>query len=121
MQIVDRIKSKCKEEKTTIAALERELGFGNGTIRMWDTKTPGADKVIIMANRLGCSLDWLLTGKEAGELTPEEQKLVDYYRNTNPTGQSLTMQTAKANSEALPAEPEQRKEHPAGVSTSATG
>ncbi len=121
MSIVARIKTRCKSLGTSMNALEKELGMGNGSIRLWDNKDPGSKKVLAVAQRLEVSLDWLLTGKEAGELTPEEQKLVDYYRNTNPTGQSLTMQTAKANSEALPAEPEQKKEHPAGVSTSATG
>lgn len=104
MAIVERIKQKCKEMNTSMNALEKELGFGNGTIRLWDVKEPGSSKVILVAERLGLSLDWLLTGKEAAELSPDEQQLVDYYRNTNYTGRLATMGTAKMNSELMPTE-----------------
>ena len=80
MSIVERIKVRCKEKGTSMNALEKELGFGNGSIRLWDKKEPGSQKVILVAERLDLSLDWLLTGKESGNLTPEEKLLVDYYR-----------------------------------------
>lgn len=104
MDIVERIKQKSAEKGTNIANLEKELGIGNGVIRRWNDRNPGAMHMLKVAERLNVSVDWILTGKEAGDLTPEEQQLVDYYRNTNSIGQGLTMQTAKANSEALPAE-----------------
>lgn len=104
MAIVDRIKQRCKEMNTSMNALEKELGLGNGTIRLWDVKDPGSSKVILVANRLGCSLDWILTGKEAAELTPEEQELVDLYRRSNVTGKKLILNNAKTTSETLPAE-----------------
>lgn len=116
--IVERIKQKCKEQKTSMNALEKELGFGNGTIRMWDIKEPGANKVILVAERLGLSLDWLLTGKESADLTPEEQKLVDTYRNCNPVGRQLIQEQVESIREKLPAD---NIEQPAGVSTSAVG
>lgn len=104
MQIVERIKARCKEKGTSMNALEKELGFGNGNIRRWDERIPGADRVLLLANKLEVSVDWLLTGKEAAELSPEEQKLVNYYRNTNSTGRLATMGTAKMNSELMPQE-----------------
>lgn len=38
MSIVERIKVRCKEKGTSMNALEKELGFGNGSIRLWDKK-----------------------------------------------------------------------------------
>ena len=86
MSIVERIKVRCKEKGTSMNALEKELGFGNGSIRLWDKKEPGSQKVILVAERLDLSLDWLLTGKESGNLTPEEKLLVDYYRRADDRG-----------------------------------
>lgn len=104
MTIVERIKQQCKAKNTSMNALEKELGLGNGTIRLWDVKDPGSSKVILVANRLGCSLDWLLTGKEAADLTPEEQQLVELYRNSSATGRKLILDNARSTSETLPAE-----------------
>lgn len=104
MTLVDRIKIKCKEKNTSMNALEGELGFGNGTLRRWDERTPGADRLLILANRLEVSVDWLLTGKEANELTSDELKLVELYRNTNDIGQPLTMKHAEDIQKTLPRE-----------------
>lgn len=95
MSIVERIKKSCKENRTSMNALEKELGLGNGTIRLWDTKEPGANKVIMVAERLGLSLDYILTGKEAGNLTPEEQQLVDLYRQADGRGKRSIMRLAQ--------------------------
>lgn len=95
MTIVERIKMKCKEKGTSMNALERELGFGNGSIRLWDKKEPGSQKVILVAERLDLSLDWLLTGKESGNLTPEEQILVDTYRQADDRGKKNIMATVE--------------------------
>nr|DAJ71868.1 MAG TPA: transcriptional repressor DicA [Inoviridae sp.] len=95
MTIVERIKMKCKEKGTSMNALEKELGFGNGSIRLWDKKEPGSQKVILVAERLDLSLDWLLTGKESGNLTPEEQILVDTYRQADDRGKKNIMATVE--------------------------
>lgn len=102
MSIVERIKEKCKEQKTSMNALENLLQFGNGSIRLWDKKNPGTDKVILVAKELNVSLDWLLTGKNPEGLSQNESKLVDLYRNTNDTGQPLTMKHAEDVQKALP-------------------
>lgn len=57
MDIVKRIKQKCAEKGTTMGTLEKELGFANGSIRRWDERVPGADRVLILANRLEISVD----------------------------------------------------------------
>ncbi len=102
MQIVERIKEICKQKGTTMGTLEKELGLGNGSIRRWDTKTPGADKILLIANRLEVSTDWLLTGNAPKEITADEKKLVELYRNTNEIGQPLTIKHAEDIQKALP-------------------
>ena len=101
MSIVERIKARCKEKGTSMNALEKELGFGNGSIRLWDKKEPGSQKVILVAERLDLSLDWLLTGKESGNLTLEEQLLVDHYRRADNRGKRSIMRTAESESTEL--------------------
>lgn len=101
MSIVERIKSRCKEKGTSMNALEKELGFGNGSIRLWDKKEPGSQKVILVAEKLDLSLDWLLTGKESGNLTPEEQLLVDHYRRADNRGKRSIMRIAESESAEL--------------------
>lgn len=96
MSLVERIKLKCKENHTSMNALEGELGFGNGTLRRWDERTPGADRLLILANRLNTSVDWLLTGKAPEELTPEERQLVNLYRAADERGKRAIIRTAEA-------------------------
>lgn len=101
MGIVERIKAKCKEKGTSMSALEKELGFGNGNIRRWEMQVPGSDKVLAVANTLEVSIDWLLTGKEAADLTPEEQRLVDLYRKADDRGKRSILRAAEAESMEL--------------------
>lgn len=62
--MVERIKKLCKEQGTTITALQKRLGFGNGTIRRWDENRPGIDRVKLVAEALHVSPEYLLTGTE---------------------------------------------------------
>lgn len=95
MDIVERIKLKCAEIGTNIANLEKELGIGNGVIRRWNERNPGAIHMLKVAEWLNVSVDWLLTGKEAGNLTPEEQLLVDLYRQADARGKRSILRTAQ--------------------------
>lgn len=96
MDIVQRIKTKCKENGTNISNLEKNLGIGNGNIRRWNIQNPGSDKVIEVANALNVSIDWLLTGKEVGKLSEDEQKLIDLYRMADDRGKKNIIRTAEA-------------------------
>lgn len=104
MGILDRIKLKCAENNQSISFVENECGLGHGTIRRWNNNSPAVDKAKIVADFLQVSFEWLVTGKEAAELTPEEQELVDLYRRSNVTGKKLILNNAKSTSETLPAE-----------------
>ena len=114
MNIVERIKLKCTELNTTMGTLEKELGLGNGTIRRWNEKEPGANRVELIAKRLGVSTDWLITGKETADLTPEEQDLLNDFRGTNQEGKNKDLIFCKDMRKIYPAAPE-------GVSISRSG
>ncbi len=60
----------CRENKISIARLEREIGVGNATIRNWNTSSPTVDKLKLVADYFGVTMDEFLreddpkTGKE---------------------------------------------------------
>lgn len=95
MDIVERIKQKCKENSSNIATLEKELHIGNGVIRRWNERNPGAEQVYKVAICLNTTVEWLLTGKEAPDLTPEEQELVECYRAASEPGKKSIMAQAR--------------------------
>lgn len=67
--MLDIIQKLCKEKGTSIFKLEKELGFGNGTIYKWDKSSPAVDKLKRVAEYLGVSTDFLLYGFNKGEFT----------------------------------------------------
>lgn len=50
----------CKERGISIARLERETGLGNATIRGWETSSPTVDKLKLVADYFGVSIDNLV-------------------------------------------------------------
>lgn len=60
LSLVEKIKVLCKEQKISIAELERKTGISNGQIRKWDVSTPGSDKLEAIADYFDVSVDYLL-------------------------------------------------------------
>lgn len=56
----EKIKALCAAKGISIQKLERALGFGNGTISRWDINRPSVDKVKLVADYFGCTVDELL-------------------------------------------------------------
>lgn len=87
--MVSKIRELCKKNKTSIAALERQLGFGNGVIGRWDKSVPNYDRLCAVADALGVTVSELTgdegakkdPGKEAEELTIDDVKAAIW--NTN--------------------------------------
>lgn len=104
MGIVYRIKQEIKAHNTTIAAVERELGLGNGTISKWDKQSPSCNNMLKLANYLNCSIDYLLNGGEknssAEELTADEQELIKYYRQLDDKSQGVLLGRAETMAES---------------------
>ena len=64
--IADRIKEICAQKGTSMYKLEKQLNLGNGTIGKWgkNGRQPTYDKAVAVANALGVSADYLLTGEQ---------------------------------------------------------
>lgn len=64
--IADRIKEICTQKGTSMYKLEKQLNLGNGTIGKWgkNGRQPAYDKAVAVANALGVSADYLLTGEQ---------------------------------------------------------
>ncbi len=58
--LVEKIQALCKRKNITLARLEKDLNFGNRTIRRWDSSSPSIDKVMEVANYFKVSVDSLL-------------------------------------------------------------
>ena len=59
---VDRVKKICKDRKIPISKLERELGFSNGYISQLRKGVFPADRLVLIADYLQVSADFLITG-----------------------------------------------------------
>lgn len=98
--MVEQIKALCAQKNITIQKLEKALGFGNGTIRRWDTTRPALEKVSAVASFFDVPLEYIQAGGEkppaffknlqifgeekqpagSGELSEDEIKLLAAYR-----------------------------------------
>ena len=63
--IWDEIRTLCKEKGTTIRAVERDTGLGNGVIARWDTSSPRVENVKLVADYFGVTVDELLSDKNS--------------------------------------------------------
>lgn len=95
--MLERIKQLCEEQGMTVADLEKKIGFGAGRIGHWKESIPKADSLLSVANTLGVTVEYLLTGetkkpaptngdgldtellKRLMSLTPEEIDKVDAF------------------------------------------
>ena len=86
METVEVIKALCEKKKMTIAKLERELSFGNGTIAK-SAGTMRIDRFKAIADYFGVTMEYLMTGADASdrkptamELTDQEEELLGIFR-----------------------------------------
>ena len=99
------IRDLCKKKGTTIAQLEKDLGFGNGTIASSKSNYIRSDRLKAIADYFDVSMEYLLTGKElepfwdgpsdAPALTIEELQLLDLFRTLPDAKRSEVIQYCK--------------------------
>jgi transcriptional regulator with XRE-family HTH domain len=68
--IFTNISRLCKKTGVSIAKLERETGLGNATVRNWSVSSPTVDKLKLVADYFGVTVDELLrnpVGEEVSE------------------------------------------------------
>jgi len=62
LSLVERIQHLCDKKGITLAYLQKELGFGNGSIYRWDQNSPSFDKIQKVAKYFNVTLDYLSYG-----------------------------------------------------------
>lgn len=60
--MLEKIQNLCKLKGITLTKLERDLDFSRGSLYKWDTNSPSVDKVQKVADFLGVSVDFLISG-----------------------------------------------------------
>ena len=62
--IFDNVERLCREKGITIAALEKQAGLANGTVRKWDSlrQSPLYDNLKRVADTRGVTIDELMHG-----------------------------------------------------------
>lgn len=58
--ILKKIEELAEKKGISITALEKQLGFGNGTIRNWGQCSPSVDKLKTVADYFGVSIEYFL-------------------------------------------------------------
>ena len=78
MNSVERVRAICKDRKIPISKLEKDIGFSNGYIRQLRKGVFPADRLELIAQYLGVTPGYLMTGKitapEQDKITPQELK-----------------------------------------------
>ena len=97
------IRDLCKKKGTSIAQLEKDLGFGNGTIASSKSNYIRSDRLKAIADYFDVSMEYLLTGKElepfrdgqSPNFTIEELQLLDLFRALPDAKRSEVIQYCK--------------------------
>ena len=62
MNTIDIIKDLCKSKGTSLKALEKELGYSNGSLSK--AKVIPSDRILELSKYFHVSMEYLMTGKE---------------------------------------------------------
>lgn len=64
MTLRERIKDLCKKKGISVNKLEMDLHFGKGYVSKLDKSTPNSEKLQKIADYLGVTLDYLMSGEK---------------------------------------------------------
>ena len=62
--IYTNIYNLCQKRGMSIAKLEKEMGFGNATVRGWANSSPTVEKLKAVADYFGVTVDALLADND---------------------------------------------------------
>lgn len=89
--IVDRIDKRAAEIGTSRPELAAKAKIAKNTFANWSARgtVPPADIALVIADELGCSVRWLITGinDKQEEYSVEEKNLIAKYRLLDKQGQ----------------------------------
>lgn len=98
----ERLEKVMKSRNISNIEITRALGLNKNAIGNYKKdQIPNATILYNLSNFLGISMEYLIAGKEAADLSPEEQKLVDCYRSANDQGKRTIMGVAELQRQEL--------------------
>lgn len=87
MSFFDRLKLAIKEKNTTITDIEKNIGFGRGTIGKWKNSSPSYDNIIKVINYLQVDLYYLmqdeLTFEKKENLYLNDEDKINYIKKSD--------------------------------------
>ena len=92
MTVLERIKEECRLKKNiSVTTLEQELGYSNGSLAK--AKDIPSSRICEIANYLGISMDYLMTGEkpEIPGFEPEHLELIELYSKLKTEQKSAVM------------------------------
>lgn len=92
MTVLERIKEECRIRKNiSITTLEQELGYSNGSLAK--AKDIPSSRICEIANYLGVSMEYLMTGEkpEIPGFEPEHLELIELYSKLKTEQKSAVM------------------------------
>lgn len=92
MTVLERIKEECRLKKNiSVTTLEQELGYSNGSLAK--AKDIPSSRICEIANYLGISMDYLMTGEkpEIPGFEPEHLELIELYSSLKKEQKSAVM------------------------------
>lgn len=94
---IDLLKKELERKNVTMEELSKEVGFNQPTIEKWEKGYyPNAETLIIICEYLSVSADYLLGLDPINiELTLNELKLLEHYRNSDDRGRENIYKTAE--------------------------
>lgn len=100
MTITERIFLVLSDKKLSQKEFAASISVNEKTVSAWkkNNSLPPADKISNISDFLSVSLEYLLTGQEkspSSELTENEQKIIDVFKNLTPTQQGEIIGRAK--------------------------
>lgn len=58
--VLSKIQELCSSKGITISKLEKDLSLGNGTIHKWNKSNPSIDRLRLVGDYFGVSLDYII-------------------------------------------------------------
>ena len=88
-----RIDSVLKEKKLKRLAVAEAVSISTQAFSHWSVRgsMPAADTALKIAEFLGVSVEWLITGKDKENLTDEERVLLDRWRSLDDSQKEIIM------------------------------
>lgn len=92
----NRLRELCSKKGTSFKAVERELGFANGSLAKSDEKIQ-AVRLKMLADYFDVTMEYLLTGSETPQetLSAPERELLHLFRKLAPEGRTELLSYAK--------------------------